>query len=129
MLVACLRRIQSWTLTSILSEFRLQSGPRRFFDIEQFIERFDVSKFDSLMHTEDYDDDLPEFLVMHKSLLEEEKRLIHSLNIDEENPSNAEDNTIKVEEEIDSFQVMNQLFFSDKQTVLSAGLVYDPLLR
>lgn len=41
-LIACLRRIQRWGLTSVLAEFRQLTG-RKIFDLEQFIEFFDVS--------------------------------------------------------------------------------------
>ena len=42
MLIACLRRLQRWSLTSVLANFRLLTG-RKIFDLEQFIEFFDVS--------------------------------------------------------------------------------------
>lgn len=41
-LIACLRRIQRWGLTSVLAEFR-QLTNRKIFDMEQFIEFFDVT--------------------------------------------------------------------------------------
>lgn len=41
-LIACVRRIQRWSLTSVLAEFRQVTG-RKIFDLEQFIEFFDVS--------------------------------------------------------------------------------------
>jgi hypothetical protein len=37
--IACIRRLQSWSLTSIIAEFRMIAG-RDLFDIEQFIEYF-----------------------------------------------------------------------------------------
>lgn len=40
-LVACLRRLQGWNLTSILHEYRRYAKHRRLFN-EQFIELFDV---------------------------------------------------------------------------------------
>ena len=110
-----------------MSEFRLQSGPHRFFDIEQFIERFDVSKIDALMNDED-NDDLPEFLVLHKSLLDEEKQLMHSLYALNEEAPKIDVDANNNELETDSFQLMNRLFFSDNQTVLSAGSTFDPQL-
>ena len=39
--IACLRRLQHWTLTSIIDEARILGG-RKVFDIEQFIEQFDL---------------------------------------------------------------------------------------
>ena len=42
LLIACLRRVQGWTMLSTLSEFRLNCTARSF-DMEQFIEHFDPS--------------------------------------------------------------------------------------
>lgn len=41
-LISCLRRVQRWGLSSVLAEFRQLTG-RKIFDLEQFIEFFDVS--------------------------------------------------------------------------------------
>lgn len=41
-LIACLRRIQRWGLTSVLANFRQLTG-RKIFDLEQFIEFFDTT--------------------------------------------------------------------------------------
>jgi hypothetical protein len=68
-LVACLRKIQSWAFTSIIAEFRLHSGPERFFDYEQFIERYDISDID-------LGSQIPEFLSLHFHLLEQEQKLL-----------------------------------------------------
>jgi hypothetical protein len=40
-----IRHIQCWSFTSILDEFRLLCG-RRIFDIEQFIEHYDIDLID-----------------------------------------------------------------------------------
>lgn len=42
LLIACLRRVQGWTMLAILSEFRCNCTARSF-DMEQFIEHFDPS--------------------------------------------------------------------------------------
>jgi hypothetical protein len=141
LLIACLRLIQSWTLTSILSEFRLYSGPKHFFDLEQLIERYDKTKLDriSSIAEESGDYDVPEYLVLHKKLMLEEKRLFESLsllqqdeqlnNMDGNNTSNNGNNSNNFEEVVDSFQIMNSLFFSNNQMVLSDGISYDRQLR
>jgi hypothetical protein len=40
--IACVRRLQKWSMTSIIAEFRYLTG-RKDFDMEQFIEFFDVN--------------------------------------------------------------------------------------
>lgn len=42
-MIACLRRLQRWCLTSVIDEFRALSLRRNCFDLEQFIEYFDIS--------------------------------------------------------------------------------------
>ena len=140
--------MQSWTLTSILSEFRLYSGPKRFFDLEQVIESFDVSKLDCFASFSDPSDsdpatesasdyDLPEYLIIHKNLMLEEKRLFESLLLlEDDEPSNIYNNSNnknnsneEKEDTIDSFQITNNLFFSNNQTVLSEGISFDRQLR
>ena len=63
-LIACMRRLQHWSLTSIISEFRLLSGPERYFDFEQFIELFDPTSMDILTHVTKGSAHLPEFMAM-----------------------------------------------------------------
>jgi len=41
-LVGCLRRVQNWSLTAILDEYRAFAGPRGRLTHEQYIEFFDV---------------------------------------------------------------------------------------
>ncbi|KAI8050868.1 protein-tyrosine phosphatase [Syncephalis plumigaleata] len=42
MLVGCLRRLQHWSFTSILTEYRAYCGSKARYMNEQFIERFDL---------------------------------------------------------------------------------------
>ena len=41
-LIGCLRRIQRWSLTSVIAYFRRITA-RKIFDLEQFIELFNIS--------------------------------------------------------------------------------------
>ena len=59
LLVACIRRLQSWSLTSILSEYRQFCGSKRYFDIEQFIECFQPTSIELSPET------TPDFLSLH----------------------------------------------------------------
>lgn len=69
LLIACMRRVQNWSLVSILSEFRILQGPlqKRICYAEQLIEYFDVSIID-LTHQ-------PDFIAIHRLLLCTEKSM------------------------------------------------------
>ena len=61
LVIGCLRRVQEWSFTSILSEFRQLCWPLRLNDFEQFIESFNVS----LVVTEE---NVPDYLLTHDHL-------------------------------------------------------------
>eukprot|EP01036_Dinobryon_divergens_P025846 gene25846-34434_t len=69
LVIGCLRRVQEWSFTSILSEFRQLCWPLRLNDFEQFIESFNVS----LIVTEE---NVPDYLLTHDHLKGEEVKLI-----------------------------------------------------
>jgi hypothetical protein len=62
LLVACIRKLQNWSFTSIIGEFRLFSGTKRHFDLEQLIEMFDHS-YIKLDTTKCSTSKIPKFLV------------------------------------------------------------------
>eukprot|EP01041_Mallomonas_annulata_P001249 gene1249-2421_t len=71
--IACIRRLQGWTLTSIIEEFRILTG-RKIFDIEQFIEYFDIDIID-------VPNIVPDYLQIYDTLLEEELELLQEIEI------------------------------------------------
>ena len=101
LLVACTRRVQDWSLVSILSEFRLLQGPLQMRSpyAEQFIEYFDKAIIDST--------NLPEFIAIHQSLLKEEESLLERMRGE---PAEAED----------ELQLLKRLFFSPSNELLSS---------
>ena len=67
--IGCLRRLQQWSLTSIIDKYRNQAGNvKTKFEYEQFIELFDVDLI-TLPST------LPDWFTYHFTLLENEKSL------------------------------------------------------
>ena len=129
LLIGCLRKVQEWTLVPILNEFRMLSNQKRIFDLEQFIELFnsDIINFTS---------DIPEFLVTHFLLKEEEQKLLERVhndsNINQDNEirlssndnNDNDDNQLSEQHQID--QLFLKLFFSNMQSTISHGVKYDP---
>ena len=73
LLVACLRRLHSWSLVAIISELRLAIGPyKKFTDIEQFIELFNP-------HMINFTSRPPDFITTHQHLLAEEEKLLQRI--------------------------------------------------
>ena len=66
LVLACLRRIQEWSLVSIFMEFRRNTWPQNNFDFEQMIEFFHFN-YDEFV-SEGNNDTLPDFIMLHKSL-------------------------------------------------------------
>jgi len=98
LVIACLRRVQDWSVVSILSEFRTMQGPlqKRSPYAEQFIEYFDKNVVDMTR--------LPEFLSVHQTLLKEEESLLAKLKL---TSSGEEEETLKM------------LFFSPPNVVIT----------
>jgi hypothetical protein len=73
LVIACMRRLQGWSLVSILTEFRIIQGPlqKKSLVAEQFIEMFDTNTVD-LTHE-------PEFIAIHRCLTIEEDSLLRRL--------------------------------------------------
>jgi len=112
LLIACLRKIQEWSLVPILNEFRILSNQKRLFDLEQFIELFNS---DSVNYTSE----IPEFLSTHLLIKEEELKLLERMY--KEN----DDNEVNDQSQDKLFLT---LFFSNMQTTISPGVTYDPIL-
>lgn len=112
LVVACMRRLQDWSVVSILGEFRLLQGPlqQRSLEAEQFIEYFDVAVVDVAPYHQ------PNFIVVHRSLLDDEERLLARLRQKGKGPVANDD--------------LGRLFFSPPASLFSpsASLQYDPAL-
>ena len=63
-LIASMRKMQQWSFVSIIGEFRLLSGPERYFDLEQFIESFEPDSMELLTHVTKGSVYLPEFMTV-----------------------------------------------------------------
>ncbi len=59
--LACWRRVQSWSTVNILAEFRMYTWPHRLLDFEQMIERFNTELVDIISLS-------PEFHMIHSNL-------------------------------------------------------------
>jgi hypothetical protein len=70
LLVACMRRVQSWSYLSVLAEFRQNIWPNKMFDFEQFIEHFNITLID-------LSSSMPDFITIHDNF----KVLACSVNI------------------------------------------------
>jgi len=70
LVIACMRRLQDWSLISILAEFRSLQGPlqKRSPYAEHFIEYFDEKIIDTTH--------LPDFIAIHRSMLKEEEAVL-----------------------------------------------------
>lgn len=120
LLIACLRKIQEWTLVPILHEFRLLSNQKRLFDLEQFIELFNSDIVN-------YTTDIPEFLSTHLLIKEEELKLLErtykeSTEIPQDNDKDVNDTS--EQSQID--RLFLTLFFSNMQSTISPDVKYDP---
>ncbi|KAI9227186.1 MAG: protein-tyrosine phosphatase [Piptocephalis tieghemiana] len=62
MLVGCLRRLQHWSLGSVLSEYRIMSGIKARYANEQFIELFDLDLVS-------YPQNLTEWFIQDRAML------------------------------------------------------------
>lgn len=129
-IVACLRRVQSWSFACIIGEFRFLTGPHILFDMEQFIENFNPSIIDLGIH-------LPDFLSIHFDLLDEEKKLFERMNklklIENETNLTEEQNILETDltgplsDESSATRQravdedLYKLFFPDVQTTHTAG--------
>lgn len=108
-LVAILRRLQKWSLTSVLSEFRTNVG-QSLFDVEQFIEYFDTDLID-------LPPSLPDYLLAYESLMEEESAIADQM---------AASRASREPTEKSSGLVLAQtLLFSDNQRLLLPGTSFD----
>ena len=85
LVIACMRRLQGWSLVSILTEFRIIQGPlqKKSLAAEQFIEIFDTNTID-LTHQ-------PEFIAIHRSLILEEDSLLRRLQLNTAGVTTKED--------------------------------------
>ncbi len=104
LLIACLRKLQSWSIVSIINELRFHIGSqRKIFDLEQFIELFnpDILTLPSI---------LPTYLALHDSLLADELQLCNRMR---NNQSNADD------------ELLHRLLFSNKLMLISPGSTFD----
>lgn len=111
LIVACLRRMQRVSLTSTLEEFKILSGGKRIFDMEQFIEYFDPSIIELP------DKNIPLYLLHYDNLkAEEEAEFSRHLT------SNNEGSTIN---EKASSKAFFKLIFPPKGILLSPGLTFD----
>ena len=101
LLVACLRRVQDWSLVSILAEFRMLQGPlqKRSPYAEQVVEHFDKNIIDSTH--------VPDFIAIHRSLLREEESLVARLKASTSEASEEE-------------QLLQALFFSPPNVLLTS---------
>lgn len=104
LLIACLRKLQSWSIVSIINELRFHiSSQREIFDLEQFIELFNPEML-SLPST------LPAYLAFHESLITDEMKLCDRIRT---NQLNADDG------------VLHRLLFSNKLVLISPGSAFD----
>lgn len=130
LLIACLRKCQSWTLLSIISEFRFFIGPnRRLFDMEQFIELFntDIVCFD--------DTSIPAFLSIHRLLVSNEEKLLCRMQQYSQRSSSSSGNDVDVvdaassdddvstSKDIDN--TLYQMIFCHKHALISPDIQYD----
>ena len=113
-LVACLRKVQQWTYVSVLAEFRHLVWPHRLFDLEQLVEHFDQSRVNVVGSA-------PDYLLTHTSLQKEESS----------SSAIASDNKLQhqssEQERVD--RLLDALFFSSRNQLLSAGVEFDPNCR
>jgi len=65
--VGCLRRLQHYSLVSVIGEYRQYAGPRARYSNEQFIELFDVDLVS-------FPSPLPHWFIFHLTLLERERQ-------------------------------------------------------
>lgn len=73
LLVACLRKLQSWSLVAIISELRIAIGPhKKLQDLEQFIELFNPNIINFTCRP-------PDFIATHQHLIVEEEKLIERI--------------------------------------------------
>jgi len=143
LLIGCLRRVQEWSFVSILSEFRENTWPNKLFDLEQYIEHFNIPIIDTKKAT-------PDHLLTHYHLKAEEVKLIQRYSNqvqiyqktnqkEEENEWNHEKESVSIEEEslnntvkvadqrmID--EMLIQLLFNHRNTLISSSVTFDPNL-
>jgi len=110
-LIAALRRLQHWSFTSILSEFRSLAG-RSIFDFEQMIETFDPSIVDLPRQ-------LPLYISAYKDVLRDEASLGAS------SADRTGDRILTSEES----KFLARIFSSDANNVVSENVTYDSALR
>jgi hypothetical protein len=60
-MIACLRKMQDWSIMSIVAEFRVFTWPHRIQDFEQFIEFFNTKLVDM-------DTLAPDFHTIHENI-------------------------------------------------------------
>ena len=137
LLVACFRRLQSWSIVAILSELRLAIGPyKKFQDVEQFIELFNP-------HMINFTTRPPDFITTHQHLLVEEEKLLQRIQdrrvllaerqlCQQSNGEEEEENGTTTDEEVwqrkqhEIDSTLFNLFFPPKYHTLTPGVVYDP---
>lgn len=108
-LVAVLRRLQGWTLTSVLSELRTCIG-KSLFDVEQFIEYFDMDLID-------LPPSLPDCLLSYESILEEESAIMDQIRAYKTGKEPAEESSGLI--------LAETLLFAENQQLLLPGTVFD----
>jgi hypothetical protein len=104
LIIACLRKLQSWSIVSIINELRFHIGSqRKIFDLEQFIELFNPEIL-SLPSK------LPSYLELHENLLSDEIKLCDRIKT---NQSNTDDG------------LLHRLLFSSNLMLISPGSLFD----
>jgi hypothetical protein len=105
--IAIIRRLQNWSLTSILLEFRFHGG-RDLFDMEQFIEAYDLSSCEAILP--EYDE-LPSYIQKYKLAKGEEDYATNDTHLSAERR-----------------ELLKKLFYAPADRIISNGVTYDPAL-
>jgi hypothetical protein len=72
-LVGCLRRLQGWSVTTVIDEYRMYSRGRTRFAVEQFLELFDTD----LVYVDPVTQ--PSWLSQHRALCDKEESELYAM--------------------------------------------------
>eukprot|EP00602_Paraphysomonas_sp_CaronLab_P000601 CAMPEP_0185022268 /NCGR_PEP_ID=MMETSP1103-20130426/4986_1 /TAXON_ID=36769 /ORGANISM="Paraphysomonas bandaiensis, Strain Caron Lab Isolate" /LENGTH=250 /DNA_ID=CAMNT_0027554261 /DNA_START=5 /DNA_END=757 /DNA_ORIENTATION=- len=127
-IIACLRRLQQWSLTSIIGEFRMLTE-RSIYDIEQFIEHFDARQLVRFPRRR-----LPKYLEVYMDAEEEELAAIVAIHQSARSSVSlgSEDIVDGGEKVLSTFhegEKYVRCLFRDPQLCISSPDQYNPAVR